>query len=522
MKKIITLSLSLAAIMLSTMTMAEESWTQKYDGLIDGSINRQIYQSIYSNQASMLSSWEGKDYSFINAGYTFNEGEYYQPQLFSSVKGLSITTESIYTMPEKGWSFYGQVAYHNSERVAGEWNLECELPTNGSPFYYMVEKSGWWKTQTYDFDVAAAKQLNDKISLGIGLLYSGDMYYRMADTRNKNTNLEIEITPSISYKVSDKHTLGAGVLFDRKKNEQYIYNKYSHGTDGGYYITYINQGLGSWYKDSDNSQRNQIELIYGGTLSWNYRSDKDFVDVIYTAQYGREDWRYNYYSQNSTDGSSIVYYTHMDHQLSARYQHSSSYGRWVGILDAEMITGLGYIYSDASASYIQNYSTTLINADLSAQLLLNNKYVRRVELGASLSSADQLDNTYAHSVAYSNVLANVDVDFGVYNRGDIEFVFGVQGLYNMNLFADHNAMAATDNMYTTNILVPTLAYLTSSYCGAGAKIGVAFGVGSFGRALIDLSGQMVKPMAYNLYESSATFSLDDTYLNTDVVMSLYF
>ncbi len=470
----------------------------------------------------MLSGWEASGYSLIGAEYSLDQGEYYHPQLQSSINEWVISTESIYQMTEKGWSFYGEFEYRNFEADCGVWNLEYNLPTNGSPFYFMVQKDGWWKSQTYDFTVAVAKQLNDKLSIGSGVLYSGDMFYRMSDKRNNNTNLEIKVTPSVNYKIVDNHYIGAGVLFDRKKNEQYLYNKYTHGTDGAYYITYINQGLGTWYKDTDGLQLNEIEILYGGSVSWSYRNQNSYADVIYTLKTGKESWKYNYYSENSSDGSALFYYTLTSHEIAARYQHDTSYGRWVALLTGEMISGLGYVYNSTSLIYKQNYSTTLMNADLSAQLLPRSKVINRVEVSADLSSNDQLDSNYGQTVAYSNLLTSGEIDFGVLNRNDIEMSIGVKALYNMNLSATHNSMAAASNMYTTSVIIPALAYLSTSYYGGGAQMGIAFNAGNAGRMQINLTGQLIKPLAYNLYQSDATFSLTDNYLSAKLQLALYF
>ena len=205
--------------------------TVSNSGFIDRALQREEYYRIFAKSPSLLSTWDMSDYAFISSGFTGSKGNYTNPQSLFSRNLIEVRSESVKSLPGKGLRFFGSVAYTNGSASTGKWNLSFNHPSNGSPYYYMIEQEGTWKTQSYDFNVAMQKSITDRISAGVSIKYLGDLHFRTFDSRNENYTLDMQILPSVAFRFGEKSHASLGLILNRVKNEPAIRNKYQHGTE---------------------------------------------------------------------------------------------------------------------------------------------------------------------------------------------------------------------------------------------------------------------------------------------------
>ena len=500
----------IAALLGGLCGAAVPAWSQQpaIESLVRQN-NQAVYNSVYAFQPAITTLWEYDSYAYLMAGYTMSSGDYIQPQEISNLRLLQIASESIWSSPEKGWVLYGKVNYENGTSDGGIWNLAYELPANGSPFYYMVGQSGAWKVQRYHFDVSVAKRLSDRFSLGASILYHGNLYYRTVDSRNTSTNLDLRINPSLAWHLSGKSTLAVSAIYDRHKNESEISNKYQHDTDAKQYILYMNQGLGTW--EMEPNMFNQIERLYGGSLSWSRRTKSLSLDLIYRFRTGRESWEHKSYNTDATDGNDPAQYDLTLHEAVARLENYRDSGRWLFLLGGGMTSGEGRVYKLSAATSLDNYTYSRFETSLRGSWLPVRGLLGRVDAGVVFRSTQQDDSSYGHSIYYADLEADLGVDLALIHKPSWSGYCRVGGRYRMNLSADHTPKAASDNFYTLQIAQPVLAYLTSDAAAAELQLGSDFRMGRKSRGEVNLKGLLWLPVAYGLYEEAARYDLSDCY-----------
>jgi hypothetical protein len=473
---------------------------------------RNEYHTLYSKMPSLLSGWSYADFSYIATEYTADGGKYHNPQLFGKHNFLEIRTESILTLPDTTWRFYGEFGYQNGLSEGGEWNLSYNQSETGSPYYFMLEKAGKWAFQTYEFNAGIVKTLpNDKISLGMGISYTGILDFRTVDTRNENYRLDLGLTPSVTLKLNPAQSASIGLVFGRKKMEPQIYNKYQHGAESEPYQLFFNEGLGTW--DSNPSLINMTDNRYGASASWGYKTPKHIVNIIYEFAKGTEDWRLNSYSNQSTASNNVARYSYLSNSLTACYDRNLAKGSLHAELDASYISGKGSPYNLAADSYFKNYNSAMGQSNFAVSYQPLQGHFKSAGIGSQINSLRQKDINYEHTISYINQTSNAWVDFifGDVRKGSL--LVGLNGGYHSNLNILHSPKAAASNFYNTQIALPTLAYLTSSYFIAGAKLGSEFDINKEYHFEVTLNGEIYQPTKINYALSSAKFSTSDSFYN---------
>lgn len=488
--------------------------------IVERSLQREQYYLLFSKVPSLLREWDNEDYAFISSGYSNEQGSYTHPQLLFSKNLIDIKTESIKSIPTKGLRFFGGVSYTNGNAQTGDWNLSYYLPSNGSPYYYMVEQAGTWKTQSYDFNVAMQKNLSKRVSAGVSIKYLGDLHFRTFDTRNENYILDIQVLPSITVSFGEKNLASIGLVFNRIKNSSDIRNKYQHGTEPERYHLFFNEGLGTW--DNSPSVMNMIDVKYGLMTSLRRIIERGSLDFIYTINYGKEDWALKSFSTLLDRKKDIVKYSYFEQDLSLRLIKGSESGRWISNLDVKNIIGTGSLYKESAALFQDNYDYLKVRANLNVAYLKDNSLLKRVWANINFDNSGQNDYNYGHTIDYNNLEGTIAADIALRHVGKFNFSIGGLASYKMNLTAQHNPIAAATNFYTTSIAVPAFAYLTSDYYRLGLNLGADFHLKGSQMLEIAVRSDLIKPIKINDYENFAKFSLDDKYLNISVNLFFYF
>ena len=477
--------------------------------VIDRSLQREEYHLIFDKVPSLLSVWEKGDYALISTGFSSSGGDYVHPQLFFSKNLFEIKSESVKSLPVNGWRFFGSVAYTNGNAETGKWNMSYNLPTNGSPYYYMIEQEGTWKSQSYDFNVAAQKNISGRLSAGIGLKYLGDLHFRTFDSRNDNTTLKIQVLPSLTINLDGKNYISIGLLYQRLKNEPNISNKYQHGTEPEKYHLFFNQGLGTW--DNSPSQMRMIDSRYGALISYRKFSANSSFDAIYAIDYGSEEWLLKSLSTLNNRREDISRYNYFSHDLSLRHRSVTSSGSFVTNFDIKNILGDGAVYKESTNAYQDNYQFFSITADLDVSYIRSNSVLRQLSAKLRLDNSSQNDYNYGHILEYTNLEGTLSADVISGKKRAVNLIFGGLFSYKMNLSGNHNPMAASSNFFNTEIAIPAFAYHTSDFYRAGARVSSEFDIAGGYRLDISLSGDFLKPIKLNNYENRSSFTLNDKY-----------
>jgi len=479
--------------------------------IIDRSLQREEYFSTFAKVPSLLWIWDKPDYALILTDFSSAKGSYTHPQLLFSRNQLEIKTESIKSIPTKGWRFFGSVAYTNGSAETGKWNMSYYLPSNGSPYYYMIEQQGTWKTQSYDFNVAMQKNLSGKLSSGISIKYLGDLTFRTFDSRNDNSTLEMQILPSLTYRLGEKNFVSLGLLFNRIKNESLISNKYQHGTEPEKYHLFFNQGLGTW--DNSPTTMRMVDAQYGVVASWRRIMKTSTLDLIYSMHTGSEDWLLKSLSTLLDRKENVSHYSSFSQDLALRYKYLRKSGYWISNLDVRNVFGTGSIFKVPANVFQDNYEARIVRANLYVAYLKNKSLLKRVSANVNFDNSAQNDFNYGHTIDYSNLESTIAADLSFGKRRNSGFILGGFASYKINLYGDHSPMAAANNFYTTDIVVPAFAYLTSDNYKFGLKLGAEFNLAKTYNFEILFKGDYTKPISIKQYENFANFSLKDKYLN---------
>lgn len=484
-------------------------------GFVDREIQREEYYQIFAKVPSLLGLWDKTDYAFISTGFKAGKGNYTHPQLLFSRNLVEIKSESVKSLPKKGLRFFGGVSYTNGNARTGEWNLSFNLPENGSPFYYMIQQQGTWKTQSYDFNVAMQKNISKRISAGVALKYLGDLHFRTFDSRNENYTLNMQILPSVAMRFGEKSFASLGLILNRIKNEPAIRNKYQHGTEPEKYHLFFNQGLGTW--DNSPTQMKMIDMRYGVVASYRMVSENKIIDFIYSVYMANEDWLLKSISTLLNRKENISRYSYLSHDLSVRYLKKGPEGRWISGINLKNTIGTGYVYKESAGIFQDNYEYLGLSADILVSYLKENSIFKRASAQIGFDNSGQNDYNYGHTIDYSNIEGYLSADFSPSNRGGkSNLLLGGFASYKKNISGTHKPMAAANNFYTTSIAVPEFAYSTSDFYRAGLNLGYDFQINQSQVVELIIKGEIVKPVKINDYENFSKFTLKDRYINLHI------
>lgn len=481
-------------------------------GFIDREIQRDEYYLVFAKVPSLLGTWDKMDYAFISTGFTTAKGNYTHPQLLFSRNLVEIKSESVKSLPKKGLRFFGGVSYTNGNAETGEWNLSFNLPENGSPFYYMIQQQGTWKTQSYDFNVAMQKKISNRVSTGIAIKYLGDLHFRTFDSRNENYTLNMQILPSVAIRFGEKSFASLGLILNRIKNEPAIRNKYQHGTEPEKYHLFFNEGLGTW--DNSPTQMKMIDMRYGVVASYRKISENKSIDLIYSIYTAKEDWLLKSISTLLNRRENISRYSYLSQDLSFRYLKKGREGQWISNVNLKNTIGTGYIYKESAGIFQDNYEHLSLSADILVSYLKENSIFKRASAQIRFDNSGQNDYNYGHTIDYSNLEGILSSDLSPSKHGAKKgFLFGGFISYKKSLNGSHKPMAAANNFYTTSIAVPAFAYNTSDFYRAGINLGGDFQINQSQVVEIIFKGEILKPVKINNYENFSKFTLKDRYIN---------
>ncbi len=448
-------------------------------GQVDSSINysynhrefvKQEYQTLYSFAPSMLGLWDQKDFSYISLNYQHKDGNFRDLQSYKERGATEIVTESILSL-DGGWRFYGKFGYVNGNSKDVRMNLSYDSHKNLSPYYYIIGAPGDWSFQNYLFEGSASKELKkDRLFAGINIKYYSYLNFRNVDYRNEQYNLNIKITPSVTYKIDKYNSVTLGALFSREKLEPEIYSKYQQSNAGDDYQVYINTGLGSFIKNAPQSTTT-INKEYGAFLGYRVDRGSNRLDISALFSINNQNMENKMTSSISELGKELGKYENINLESNINYRRLLPNNRFIVInVGGQYIMGDGSPYNNVSKSYTKNYTVDKFAVNSRLDFYNSNSILTNLFLSAILDNKKELDMHYGQQVDFTNLKIGggfmLNRDFG--RVGDISF--SADGFYSTNLDFFHDPVAASQNFITQKILYSKLSFLSADYVEANAKL----------------------------------------------------
>ncbi len=462
-------------IFIFMLVCSQLSWSQgppansKVNCIDDTDLAFLWYHSIYSQSPSLLSHWNIGNRSYLSFGYNKEKGEFHHPQSYDRLSSFNFETKSFFRQKESVWSFFGMFTYSNGRADSVSTNLSYDIGKDGSPYYYFIKRAGNWNLQHYSFDAVASREMNSKLSMAGNVKYNGSQFFRLVDTRNNQTKLDIVLRLSATYNINKQDYLSIGVNYTYDKTQPSFSDMYQHSSDGLLYNIYLNAGMGSYFKGADYPSVIQYR-IPGITLQWLLHRNKETTSFAYSFNKGKQTWKDK--SIVRTDKQNIISkYNTGVHKLSIQTIRSNNQSTLDAALDVGLTSGKGHQLNKTTSIYIQNYNHTGFDAKLKTKIIREEHVLNRIMLGAQFDYKKQRDKNYAYSLMYTNFDLYAGVRFNIRFLQKTTFIEVKPG-YHRNIHFENNIGAASGNIYNNWIGVPVSEFFASNWFYVASKIGV--------------------------------------------------
>lgn len=153
--------------------------------------------------------------SSISTGY--RAGTYHHIQEGKSVHDYQFNTEQ-YRKVGKYLYGYGRVGLHQARTEGRAW-ADQYRPVRSNPYISGSPVVGSYTQQGFDLSAGLSTHAMGRWTLGLGLDYNMGDLSRLKDPRSRVSLLDYKITPSATYRLSSKHTIGLGLSYQRRKEK---------------------------------------------------------------------------------------------------------------------------------------------------------------------------------------------------------------------------------------------------------------------------------------------------------------
>ncbi|MFA7116475.1 MAG: DUF6850 family outer membrane beta-barrel protein [Bacteroidales bacterium] len=470
MKRQKRLSSLLVGILCTSMTISASAQILHNDSTIcntqeyclqDLNRDHSIFMQLYAPTPSLLKQWCFNEFSMVSFGYNVNKNDFHPVTLPSSRNNMTLSTENMLTL-KGGWHLFGRFTYINGSADNTEYNLHLDKPNNGSPVYYFTPISGDWDFQKYNFEAYISKVLNDKWSMGATINYLGDLRFRTVDTRIDITELKMKLGPSISYKIANNQNINFSYVFNRRKGQPQINNKYQHTGNTTDYNIYINMGYGTYIKNASIATQ-WVDMAHQFTLGWDNHTDNNIYNTSYTFTTGHEHWIRTTVDYQTDTGENISEYNYTKHEIKLNaIMKLENENRLINFINFSYLSGENKM-SEHSV-YTSSFKVTEITAQAqSTYFWSNTPWLNKAQLHFDLDHYNGQDQKYGQKFTYTNLDSWASISFGhkigkKNKKLNLNFAAG----YKANLSYEHNAFAASDNIFTSNIITSLIAYDTAN------------------------------------------------------------
>lgn len=482
--------------------------------------NTKNYMFHYSKVISAANLWEGPSWSVMDFSVNQQHREFKAPQMFGNGNSIRFETESLQKLDSAGYTFYGKFSYQTNRDFNSEYNQSYLIPDNGSPLYLFTPVKGKWETQEYYFKGGASKRINNRLFVGASMSYSGDLFNRIIDVRNKQKNLSIELSPSLSYLLNDNNAISLAFGYNRKKAEPSNTNYYPRPGDDRNYWIYINKGLGTYERINVGYGLYFLTSAFDLSALWSRKINNDRLSFIFSYKSGNDIVQSKLNRPQTNTFYKLGKYSWSSFESDLVYTADIFGLKTINRLQFEMFEGLGYTHNDSQNQYQQSYKYTHNHISLASLLFPKTGFINFIDLKLDYYHKYALDFNYAQKYSYDNLLTNITLN--VFNSSILwgKLSYQLSAIANVNLSYEHDPMSARTNIYTVNILNPTLSYNTMNYALVAPSIiweksiagGYVFG--------FEVGGSIAKPITINYINSNTNLSTDS--INNSVYFSFKF
>ncbi len=477
-----------------------------------------LFHSRYATLPALINLANISTFSYGRVNYFTGKGKFQHPQDYKKISGIMLSTASLAAVKETDWTLYGALEYQNSKKENVGVNLSYGINNNNSPYYFFQKQDGLWNHQNYNFSVASANQVSDKLSLGGSLNYNANQYYRKSDTRNETIALTIAGKLSASYHLKPNHTLSLAIGTEHQKAETDLYNKFPKSGADTEYVIYLNTGLGSFLKNirqGANVRRSIPEV----RLQWLHQTEDGDLSIESVTKRGKEEWEDPLISRVE-ENEVIARFTHTEQGVNVFYTKRYKQKHLITSMTANYFSGEGELWEATTNNFLQNYTNQLISINAKGDLFYQNRTINRIGLGLSFINREQSDLNYGYRYNYTIV--------------EPEFRFGLKKSINTKLILFNELITSYryvtdlkhDPFAANNIFVDWIGNPTAEYLGADAftiqhTLGLTINRPNDNLIEIDLSAfyRGVASMPGNTQE---TFLTSDDYLSFDLGLSIFF
>lgn len=429
----------------------------------DFHIDKQL--ELYKVLPTTLSLWSQNNWSSIGFNGSYSEGAFKNIDDFQKSQKFRFKTESVQSFSKNGLTFYGKFTFNTSKDDEAVWNLFHSKSTIGSPFRTVTKRMGDWRTKHYGLYGTISKKIGNRIHLGAAINYTGDLYFRIRDTRNDQTNLTMDYTGSITYQISDFAYLSLGASYHRKRSEPMFNNDFI-ASESEYFV-YTSNGLGEFDNQQGTDRLNIQDKNPQFTLSY-HKSGKNRLWINYSIYPGKEEWRYYITALLSNQPEELYKYDYLKHNLTTSYLINTPNFRLLSKIKSLLISGKGYKYI---TGYQNTYNFDGINIDGSFDMLReNSKLFNQLNMDIELENISKKDMRYGHIMKYTNIATAIETGCNIAKNEKNRIQLLLNGRYKYNLSYTHDVVAAGAKPYTINIAHFEMAYATADYAVWGGKL----------------------------------------------------
>jgi hypothetical protein len=515
LKKFFSLIVVLAT---ATSLHAQEFGNSDNPSLFNTRFISDQYKHVFSVSPALLSCWQYGNWSNIGLSYSHEQGDFRNAQSHDNHSAIQIQTESFHSLPASGWTFYGLFRYANGGADSIGNNLSYHPPRNGSPYYLFTQRSGVWKMQNYEFNVQAAKQLNDRLSYGAKILYLGNLAYRYNDTRNNQPGLYNELALSVSYKLNE-HILGAGAEYQRNKTRPQLNNKYPQNTYDEIYNIYINGGMGTYLRTLLSNVNFTFEgSSFGAILQWMHQKGDNRYAASYKASFGDEFFIKRERLVQSVENKLLDYKYHK-HNVSLSGLHALQNAYLTSHINLTHISGEGFRWRENIRAYQSNYLADITDVVLNTALYQPHSIMHKAGVSFGLHAEDRFDKAYGYVYNYSMLTAGGDVELA-FPLQQSRLLIGAGGHFQLNLNLEHNPGASENSLYTQHIGYQLMAFQTTDYLRLPVFIELQMPMEN-NMLQFQLAAEPLIPVTIH-YPQHTSFAKGDSFLSMVASVKLFF
>ncbi len=219
--------------------------------------------------ASALSISDIKVYGNSELGYQDNKGDYHRAQEGNRQNGLYFSSERFSKINNK-WTAWGSFKFKMNSEYERSWSNVFHT-YNHSPYLFGDSVKAKYDTQFFDLHAKLSRKIDERWAVGIGLDYfAGDMS-RQRDARTRTFLANYAAIPSVTFKLSDKHTVGLTTSIRYEKEKMPGITTVQTDPKIDYYFFLGNENTFSVLDGYKGFDREYTNLDYSVGLQYNYK-----------------------------------------------------------------------------------------------------------------------------------------------------------------------------------------------------------------------------------------------------------